>query len=135
MSKRIYQIDGSRFSTLEEFAEHFSAVVLKDYAWRGNLDAFNDILRGGFGTPAEGFVIQWENSALSQERLGYTETIKWLEERIKHCHTSHVPYFQQRLEAAKKGQGPTLFDMLIEIISAHCSGGEEQEDGVELQLL
>ncbi len=52
-----YEIDGSEFSTLEGFAEHFSARVLDGDAWRGNPDAFNDILRGGFGTPEAGFCL------------------------------------------------------------------------------
>jgi hypothetical protein len=51
LEKVHYTIDGKAFSTIEEFAKYFSATVLRDHTWRGNLDAFNDILRGGFGTP------------------------------------------------------------------------------------
>jgi len=29
--------------------------LLRDYTWRRNLDAFNDILGGGFGTPDNGW--------------------------------------------------------------------------------
>jgi hypothetical protein len=43
-------IDGTQFSSLEEFAEYFSELVLVDHHWHGKLEAFNDILRGGFGT-------------------------------------------------------------------------------------
>ena len=45
-----YTIDGERFSTLEEFYEEIGR-VLQLGSWGHNLDAFNDILRGGFGTP------------------------------------------------------------------------------------
>jgi len=55
---------------MDEFAKHFSQRVLREHRWRGNLDAFNDILRGGFGTPDEGFVLVWRDHLTSREHLG-----------------------------------------------------------------
>lgn len=132
--KASYSIDGSRFSTLEEFAEHFSEQVLRDHRWRGNLDAFNDILRGGFGTPEEGFTLVWHNSLLSRERLGYKETVRQLEARLATCHPSSREAVSARLEQARQGKGPTVFDWLVEIIEDHGPAGSEPEDGVELEL-
>jgi hypothetical protein len=43
-------IDGADFSDFDGFAREFSR-LLCNYTWRGNLDAFNDILRGGSGRP------------------------------------------------------------------------------------
>jgi RNAse (barnase) inhibitor barstar len=88
-TKQIYEIDGATFSTQEEFASHFSDVVLVNYKWFGNLDAFKDILRGGFGTPDVGFLIRWLNSDISREKLGYKETIKYLEAKLANCHPSN----------------------------------------------
>jgi RNAse (barnase) inhibitor barstar len=62
-------IDGNRFDDLDGFAREFST-LLKDHIWHGNLDAFNDILRGGFGTPEGGFVLRWLNSTRSRQALG-----------------------------------------------------------------
>jgi RNAse (barnase) inhibitor barstar len=62
-------VDGANFSDLDGFAREFSK-LLRDYAWRGNLDAFNDILRGGFGTPEDGWLLRWLNSDLSRAALG-----------------------------------------------------------------
>ena len=45
-------IEGTAFDDFEGFQREFSR-LLTDYAWNGNLDAFNDILRGGFGTPED----------------------------------------------------------------------------------
>ena len=67
----VYEIDGRRFHTLEEFFDEISTVLIPGSEWGRNLDAFNDILRGGFGTPEGGFTIRWQNHAVSQERLGY----------------------------------------------------------------
>ncbi len=132
--KKIYEIDGRRFSTLEEFARHFSEVVLREYCWRGNLDAFNDILRGGFGTPEDGFVLLWRNSEISKVNLGYAKTTAWLQERIQNCHPSNVDRFREELEEARKGIGPTLFEIIVDTIRRHGPEGEEPEDGVELIL-
>ena len=135
MSKRVYMIDGAKFSTLEELARHFSEVVLEDYQWRGSLDAFNDVLRGGFGTPLGGYILRWENSELSRQKLGYAETTRRLETILSNCHPTSATWVRQELEQAKAEQGKTLFDEIIEIIRVHGVGGEEAEDGVELELL
>lgn len=42
-----YEIDGKNFSTLEEFYEEISRVLFPGAEWGRNLDAFNEILRGG----------------------------------------------------------------------------------------
>jgi len=133
-TKRIYEIDGSDFSTLEEFYDVISRTLIPGAQWGRNLDAFNDILRGGFGTPDRGFVIRWRNSHESQERLGYPETVRQLEYRLQRCHPSNVSHVRDQLAAAKSGNGPTVYDWLVEIIRVHCAGGEESVDGVELEL-
>jgi RNAse (barnase) inhibitor barstar len=134
MNKRSYEIDGSRFSTLEGFFEEISSVLIPGTDWGKNLDAFNDILRGGFGTPDDGFILKWKNSNLSRERLGYAETIRQLERRLQRCHLSNRTQVSGDLANAKSGIGPTVFEWLIEIIRVHCVGGKEHEDGVELVL-
>jgi hypothetical protein len=134
-AKAVYEIDGRDFSTLEEFAQVVSQVLFDGYQWRGNLDAFNDILRGGFGTPDDGFILRWKNSELSRQRLGYGETIRWLEERAVNCHPSNREHMRDLLSKARRNEGETVFDWLVEIIEVHCSGGDEEEDGVELELL
>ena len=129
-----YEIDGSRFSTLEGFFAEISEVLIPGEYWGHNLDAFNDILRGGFGTPEEGFRLVWKNSDLSRERLGYSETVRQLRLRLTRCHPLNRESVTETLESALKKEGPTVFDWLVEIIKVHCSGGDEEEDNVELVL-
>jgi RNAse (barnase) inhibitor barstar len=81
MQKTVYQIDGNNFSTLKEFYAEISRVLIPGASWGHNLDAFNDILRGGFGTPEGGFILRWKNSKESRQRLGYAETVRQLELR------------------------------------------------------
>lgn len=126
-------IDGAAFSDLDGFAREFSK-LLCHHTWRGNLDAFNDILRGGFGTPEAGWVLRWLDSDSSRSALGYEATIEWLEGVLLTCHPSNRSQVQDELLAARRGEGATLFDMIVEIIRYHGPGGPESEDGVLLDL-
>ena len=134
ISKPIYLIDGDRFQTLEAFYDEISRQLIPDVFWGRNLDAFNDILRGGFGTPEGGFVLRWLNSETSRRDLGFSETIAYLQRKLTRCHPSNVPKVEQDLLAARRGEGQTLFDIILEIIAVHGPGGEERDDGVEIEL-
>ena len=128
------EIDGRTFWTLEEFYEVISRVLVPGADWGRNLDAFNDILRGGFGTPDGGFVLRWKNAALSRERLGYPETVRQLRLRLRRCHPSNRASVAAKIQDAERGVGPTVFDWLVDILRVHGEGGREAADGVELQL-
>lgn len=132
--KSVDTFDGKAFTTLEEFAAHLSAVVLQGHEWRGNLDAFNDVLHGGFGTPDDGLVLVWRDHAISTRRLGHAEMARRFERLLETCHSSNVARIQAELESARAGRGPTLFDLLVEIIRDHGLGGTRAQDGVELRL-
>lgn len=135
MSKSVYEIDGNHFTTLEEFFQEVGRVLVPEgWDWGKNLDAFNDILRGGFGTPDEGFILKWKNSDTSRTRLGYAETIRRLELRLQRCHPLNREYVSRDLEDARAGIGPTVFDWLVGIITSHGAGGDQQEDQVQLAL-
>jgi RNAse (barnase) inhibitor barstar len=129
-----YVLDGEEMTSLEAFAEQFSRVLRLETNWRGSLDAFNDILRGGFGTPEEGFVIRWINSDTSRTHLGYAETTRQLERRLERCHSSNRTAVSRELRDAMERRGATVFDRLVEIIARHGPGGQEAEDNVRLIL-
>lgn len=126
-------IDGDQLDDLDGFAREFSA-FLEDHTWHGNLDAFNDILRGGFGTPEGGFVLRWLNSARSRRALGWEATIAWYEQALTTCHPSNRAGFRAKLDAARRQEGTTLFDWIAGIILDHGPGGTEPEDNVHLEL-
>ena len=126
-------VDGARFSDLDGFASEFSR-LLSGYTWRGNLDALNDVLRGGYGTPADGWILRWLNSETSREALGHPETARRLERLLPSVDPSNHAAFQTRLDAARRGEGPTLFDEIVTIIREHGPGGSESADGILLEL-
>ena len=129
-------IDGAGFSTLTGFEAAFSEAVLgRPTSWNGNLDVFNDILSGGFGTPDEGFTLVWRNSAKSRKDLGYSETARWYEERLRRAHNSHAAAAMRRgVDAARRTKGETVFDWLVATLQKHGPGGQRAVDGIVLQL-
>jgi RNAse (barnase) inhibitor barstar len=134
MEKPSRTIDGTHFDTLEGFFLAFQDSVLDGAQWGSNLDAFNDVLRGGFGSPDGGFILIWKNHATSQERLGFKETVRQLERRLTGCHPANTQRVLSDLENAKSGVGTTVYDWLLEILRCHGPGGDEEEDGIDLVL-
>jgi RNAse (barnase) inhibitor barstar len=130
---KTYEIDGEQFSTLDGFYDEVSRVFNLS-AWGHNLAAFNDVLRGGFGTPNDGFTIRWKNHAVSKDRLGYVETTRQLELRLELCHLSNRASVSRDLAIARAREGSTVFDWLVEIIRDHGRGGKQEQDAVELLL-
>ena len=128
-----FVLDGTPFGDLDGF---FTAIsrTLGVSGWGRNLDAFNDILRGGFGTPEGGFILRWASSAISAHRLGWPETIRFIENKLTTCHPTNIPAVEADLAAARRGQGQTLFDIITSIIRTHGPGGIEAGDNVHLIL-
>ena len=131
--KPILTIDGAHFDDFAGFAREFSS-LLDNHSWQGNLDAFNDILRGGFGTPEGGFVLRWLNSDRSREALGYEATAIRLEGLLETCHSSNTDRISARLDDARRRVGATLFDEIVEIIHVHGPGEFEPDSGIDLEL-
>lgn len=127
VTKKVFEIDGRRFTTLEGFCDEVSRVLIPGHDWGHNLDAFNDILRGGFGTPEEGFRLVWRNHELSREKLNHAETARQLALRLQQCHPTNRARVAEELAAAENRKGPTVVDWLLDIIKGH--------DDIELVLL
>jgi RNAse (barnase) inhibitor barstar len=114
-----YRIDGTAFRDLEGFYEEIQRRLLGDEPFGRNLDAFNDILRGEYGPLPSEFGLEWASAAVSRERLGYAETVRQLRLRLERCHPSNREAVREQLAAAERGEGPTVFDWLVEIIREH----------------
>ena len=79
-------------------------------------------------------MLRWLNSERSRVVLGHTATAPWYQAMLKTCHPTAVRDVQERLAAARRSEGPTLFDIIVDIIRDHGPGGDEVEDGVMLEL-
>lgn len=107
-------INGGHFSDLEGFYEEISQLFMKDEDWKvGTLDGFDDIL---YGVTTD---ITWKNSQKSKENLGFDATKEFYENKIRQGKPYNVKLIQQKLKELIDGNGPTLFEILIEIIESH----------------
>lgn len=64
------ELDGGRIVDRTTLVAELNGRLQLDAKWNGHLDAFNDILRGGFGTPPHGFILRWHDSDASRAALG-----------------------------------------------------------------
>lgn len=59
----------------------------------------------------------------------------WLEGVLASCHDTNAPRVRNELDLARRGSGPTLFDMIVEIIRLPGPGGVEAKSGIDLELM
>ncbi|MFE2341247.1 barstar family protein [Streptomyces sp. NPDC059431] len=120
----IYELDGERIRTLEDFWLVIGEAVNGPGGYfGGNLDAFNDCLRGGFGTPDDGdFRIVWRRHEVSRRMLGHPETARQLEKVLGRCHPTNRTRVGEDLAAARRGEGATVFDWLVQIAEGQRPG-------------
>lgn len=133
MSRRIITLDGNNFSDIEGFYDETVRVFTKDLTWNTgrNLNAFADLLRGGFGVHdyGEPICIRWLNSGKSRKDLGYSETAKYYENLLKVCHPTNVESIRNCVSDAKEETGGTFFDMVISAIEF-----EVKENGFDWKI-
>jgi RNAse (barnase) inhibitor barstar len=90
MNKQTIIIKGDSFSDLEGFYGEIDRVLTKDLDWKTghNLNAFNDLLSGGFGVYEyeESVKIIWTKFSESKKRLGDELSDKLLEIIADHHH-------------------------------------------------
>ena len=71
---KTFILDGNNFTDMEGFYNEINKLLTKNLHWKTghNLNAFNDLLRGGFGVHEynEPITIRWINFNKSKEALG-----------------------------------------------------------------
>ncbi len=73
MMKTEYVINGTRIKSEKIFYNEIEKVLTSGLTWKigRNLNAFNDVLRGGFGCYdyGEEFILKWKNFSVSERHL------------------------------------------------------------------
>ena len=84
-------LDGNNFSNMESFYREIDKLLTKNLQWKTghNLNAFNDLLRGGFNVHEynEPITIRWINYGKSKKELG-DEMVLILLEIMLNCDDS-----------------------------------------------
>jgi len=116
-------INGDVISDIPSFYREINRVFMAGEDWQlgDSLDAFNDLLYGGFGVikNAGPVVLLWRNMERSRTALGYDVTKRYYEEKLLPDSPFNKEHFREKLDALNNGTGQTYFDILLEIIAAH----------------
>ena len=116
-------IEGSRIHDIPSFYDEINRVFMAAEDWKlgPGLDAFNDLLYGGFGAIDNNEPVQlsWKDIEISKAALGYETTKRYYEEKLLPGSPFNKEYFREKLEELKQEKGQTYFDILMEIIADH----------------
>lgn len=96
-------------------------MLLGDPSWDADVlgHALGELLRDvAAGAPLH---LEWRHAAHSRERLGRTETVRELTQRLRDCPPNVLIRTAWALRAALRGDGPTLFDRLVDAMRAQPS--------------
>ena len=90
---KVFILDGNNFSDMEGFYNEIDKLLTKDLSWQTghNLNAFDDLLSGGFGVHEynEPITIRWINFDKSKTALGEEMVLILLEIMLNCNETDH----------------------------------------------
>jgi RNAse (barnase) inhibitor barstar len=121
--KTSIHIEGKDIHDIPSFYCEINRVLMSNEVWQiGNsLDAFNDLLYGGFGVldPTMETDIVWKDIEFSRKALGYEETKLFYLQKLVPGSPYNISYHQEKLKELESGKGQTFFDIVLEIIADH----------------
>lgn len=119
-----FEINGDAIDSITSFYAEVNRVFMADEDWQlsESLDAFNDLLYGGFGAmPSDGEAqLVWHNIEAAREALGVEATREWLQAKLDDpARRFNQESIQRDLDALSAGEGETYFDIIMQIIADH----------------
>lgn len=124
MAKQII-IDGNQIHDIKTLYEELNAKFMQDEDWQlgESLDAFNDLLYGGFGAinGDEPINLVWKNFEENKKSLGLDLTLEFYRQKLKHPEIYNVKSIEKTLKELENGGGQTYFDIILEIIADHSN--------------
>lgn len=116
-------IRGRDIRDIPSFYAEINSVFMADEDWKlgESLDAFNDLLFGGYGAIAgpEPVELVWEDIEASRVALGIDTTRAHLSAKLRQPDRYSVAVIQQQLDQLEEGDGSTYFDAILDIIRDH----------------
>lgn len=124
MVKQI-QIEGNAINDIASFYAEINRVFMAAESWMigQSLDAFNDLLYGGYGAlqGAQGAELIWRNMDHSRQALGYQTTRAYYLDKLKPGSPYNKKLFAEKLAALDSGTGETYFEIILSILADHPS--------------
>lgn len=116
-------IDGNNIHDIDSFYREINRIFMKDEDWilGPSLDAFNDLLYGGYGVMKhyDKTTIIWLAFEKNRIDLGYKCTRDYYLSKISQPEVFNQVHFQKKLKELEDDNGQTYFDILLEIIKEH----------------
>lgn len=120
--KQIF-IQGRNIVDIPSFYREINRVFMKDEDWElgESLDAFNDLLYGGFGAMKGHSNMQliWLNAERCSKALGYNITKEYYLNKLMPGSIFNKDFHRQKLDELEAGIGQTYFQIIVGIISDH----------------
>lgn len=93
----------------------------EDWKLGESLDAFSDMLYGGYGEIKgnEEIRLLWKDFEKNRADLGLELTKNYYRNKLKYPSTFDVRFVEQKLAELENGTGKTYFEMIQEIIGEH----------------
>lgn len=117
------EIDGSAINDIASFYKEINRVFMVGESWQigQSLDAFNDLLFGGYGAlqGAESVDLVWHHLDHSRKALGYQTTRAYYLDKLRPESPYNKQWFAEKLVALESGHGETYFDIIMSIIAEH----------------
>lgn len=116
-------IDGSAISDIASFYAELNRVFMAGESWTlgQSLDALDDMLYGGYGAlkGEEGVRLIWRDIDKSREALGLAATRAYYQAKLARPDRYDTEIARKALAALDAGEGPTYFEIVLEIIAEH----------------
>lgn len=118
-------IIGQNIRGIPSFYAEINRVFMAGEAWAlgESLDAFDDLLHGGYGAIAgcEGVTLVWERFESSKMALGYETTRAFLRAKLQRPDLYNATTIRGQIEALEHGRGKTYIEIIMEIIGSHAN--------------
>lgn len=124
MSKEII-IDGNQIHDIKSLYEEINLKFMQGEDWQlgESLDAFDDLLYGGFGAIKgdEPINLVWKNFENNREVLGFDLTLNFYENKLKQPQIFNKKIIEEKIQKLKNTGRDTYFDIILEIIASHSN--------------
>jgi RNAse (barnase) inhibitor barstar len=116
-------LEGKNIYDITSFYKEINRVFMQNEDWElgESLDAFNDLLYGGFGILKGLPKIQliWNDSKKCSHTLGYDTTKVYYLKKLEPGSPFNRAYHEQKLAELEADNGQTYFEIILDIISDH----------------
>ena len=118
-------IEGKNITDIATFYQEINRIFMSNENWEiaPSLDAFNDLLYGGFGAidSKEPTTLIWKNFEENRKTLGLKTTKKFYESKLTAPEIYNINFVKGKITALESGNGSTYFEIILEIISDHSN--------------